>query len=435
MIKFLLYISFFLISGAEIWFQVDATDLHNHERLKLMLYDCVIFNFPHVGGKMKIHLNRQLLKNFFTSVSQLLSAQGRVLVSLCRGQSGTCYDSVRRNFDDSWQVVEMAAYGDLVLKAVTPLQIADWPGYQCNGYRSLNKGFLLEGALTFTFSKFALNISEPVMQIPNFNSTHCPHVENQLLALHQTAFANFDTIRQQFTQSTLVVSEQVLNLCSCSLKERTHWWQTFSRTIRPYIIHCLIHCQPCHLAVGDAVERIFLVRFPSNDPAQPKFLNQYRSERVPLVGGRYDSVTDYFAGPILIGTVLQERHDRLVSIYMNQLIRLIENFTNYLPSELSRPRSVKSLHPPEYCHDLSFWIAKNASRREVACALRCASFDCIRRVELIDDFQCNKTGRHSLCYRLVYQSFGGALSADKAWHLHLNVVGKSIERTFAAVVR
>jgi hypothetical protein len=41
--------------------------------------------FPHVGGKMKIHLNRDLLASTFTSISHILASDGRFLLTLCKG--------------------------------------------------------------------------------------------------------------------------------------------------------------------------------------------------------------------------------------------------------------------------------------------------------------------------------------------------------------
>ena len=73
----------------------------------------VTFTFPHIGGKMKIKKNRELIRNFALSVSELNPS--RVLVTLCGGQGGTEYDSVQREECNHWQVVKMMAHGGFVL--------------------------------------------------------------------------------------------------------------------------------------------------------------------------------------------------------------------------------------------------------------------------------------------------------------------------------
>nr|CAD7458614.1 unnamed protein product [Timema tahoe] len=137
--------------GVRVLFGVDGTKLTDHPQLKNETFSKILFNFPHVGGKMKIHLNRKLLCSFFKSAARLLSPGGRVIVSLCRGQGGTPADVPRRAWSDSWQVVEMAAHGDLVLSQVEPFHQHVFPGYTCVGYRSRNIGFHLEGALVHVF--------------------------------------------------------------------------------------------------------------------------------------------------------------------------------------------------------------------------------------------------------------------------------------------
>ena len=69
----------------------------------------IIFMFPHIGGKMKIHLNRRLLRDFGQSAVSLMgqsssSSESRVIVSLCGGQGGTPKDPVKRAEADNWQV-------------------------------------------------------------------------------------------------------------------------------------------------------------------------------------------------------------------------------------------------------------------------------------------------------------------------------------------
>ena len=61
--------------------------------------------------------------------------EGDVCVSLCRGQGGTAADAPMRQWSDSWQVVAMAAYSDLILSNTVPFVAKDFPEYSCTGFR------------------------------------------------------------------------------------------------------------------------------------------------------------------------------------------------------------------------------------------------------------------------------------------------------------
>lgn len=132
---------------------VDATKLDEHPALRNERFSKIIFNFPHIGGKMKIHLNRALLKRFFQSASELVTLDGRILVSLCKGQGGTRVDKPVRRWDDTWQVVEMAAQGNLVLISVEQFRSDIFPKYTSVGYRGGDCAFHTDGALVHIFSK------------------------------------------------------------------------------------------------------------------------------------------------------------------------------------------------------------------------------------------------------------------------------------------
>lgn len=142
---------FFL--GVRVLVGVDGTNLNEHPILKTELFDKIIFNFPHAGGKMRIEKNRELLRNFFISASDSLKNNGLILVTLCNGQGGTVVDNPPRRWDDSWKIVEMAAHGNFVLKSVVPFAWSSFQNYAVTGYRSLDKQFHSAGALTHMFVK------------------------------------------------------------------------------------------------------------------------------------------------------------------------------------------------------------------------------------------------------------------------------------------
>lgn len=139
--------------GVCVLFDVDATKLEECLALKSKLFDKIIFNFPHVGGKMRIEKNRDLLKSFFVSSEKIIKENGQVLVTLCNGQGGTSMDKSKRRWDDSWKIVEMAAHGNFILTKVEPFSWQSFQDFVVTGYRSLEKRFHTAGSLTHFLTK------------------------------------------------------------------------------------------------------------------------------------------------------------------------------------------------------------------------------------------------------------------------------------------
>lgn len=138
-------------SGIQVLLGVDATKLEEHQYLSLKLFDIVVFNFPHVGGKMRIEKNRDLLRKFFLSVKSVLKNDGKVLVTLCDGQGGTPFDKTLRNWNDSWQITEMAAHGNFNLVGAELFDSSFFETYTVTGYRSLEKEFNTKDSITHIF--------------------------------------------------------------------------------------------------------------------------------------------------------------------------------------------------------------------------------------------------------------------------------------------
>ncbi|KAJ3589195.1 hypothetical protein NHX12_010042 [Muraenolepis orangiensis] len=140
-------------SGGAVLFGVDCTKLEECASLRGLVFHRVIFNFPHCGRKSGVKKNRELLKNFFHSCVQVLAEHGEVHVTLCNGQGGTPADKPMREWQNSWQVVAMAAEADLILSSVQPFKSEEVENYRCTGYKSQDKGFHVEEALVHVFTR------------------------------------------------------------------------------------------------------------------------------------------------------------------------------------------------------------------------------------------------------------------------------------------
>ena len=73
--------------GCHVLQGVDAEILHQDARLANLSFSKIVFMFPHVGGKMKIDRNRQLVLNVLKSSRKVLERDGQVVITLCKGKS------------------------------------------------------------------------------------------------------------------------------------------------------------------------------------------------------------------------------------------------------------------------------------------------------------------------------------------------------------
>jgi len=140
--------------GVHVIHGVDATTIHKDPRFQEIRFKKIVFMFPHTGGKMKIHLNRNLLKGIFESCHLLLAPDGLLIITLCKGQGGTPFDPETRRKDDTWKILDISQDSGFVMTHVEKFPVDYFEDYSQVGYRSLQKGFDIQDSVVHLFQYF-----------------------------------------------------------------------------------------------------------------------------------------------------------------------------------------------------------------------------------------------------------------------------------------
>ena len=376
-------------SGHEVYFGIDATKLETYDNLKSRQdINHIIFNFPHIlTKKMKIGLNRDLLKRFFQSAEKFIAGRSdvKVMVSLCSGQSGINAieaEDKQRKWWDSWQLPEMAAYGNFVITSFNDFCF----DYQLFGYRLRNISFNRNNSKTFLFQKRD-NIH-----------TNAKHLSQTLLNNDKNLFSN------HLIKGLINDLKKILNQ---SLDFETEIDLTTNSF--PFVKHWIV------------VKR--------NSESVPK-LNHYFNDCLIV------SEEQLVSNNVIIGRI-SSSIVRLSVESLSQLKWKISDsrilWSKYLYfDERDKEFTTGSLFYRQHIHDLSFWVNSDSYYYQLLETILDVFSTLLKSIQMIDKFESN--GKTSKCYRITYESVDSALTQQKSNQMQ-NIVRDLLSERHRFVLR
>lgn len=475
------------ILGFNVKFGVDATRLSQHAEIENIKFDKIIFNFPHIKGKMKINLNRDLIREFFISSKSVLKKDGSVILALCAGQGGTQFDRNSRKWENTWQVVEMAAHGDYVLVDIEKFPSETFPLYLSSGFRGKSKSFNTVDALVHQFKQ----ASPPIESIDDsmidclMKNHYLPGSEGIQLSYIYSSLLHKNPLQSNSPQKYisdlfLSCSENISNLiCShdlpytvdspnkdlhvpCVLNEKGCYLRNSLAEVLPimtventYIFSgvnfakvtsdfskCPVNCEI--LITGKESGRIFMnfldrlriiaphvnYEWVENDNSVKMLIlfSENSNEKCAvckLVKDNKIVGSDMFSIDVDIVSMVLFKIESWKQLWSENLVFTTEPVLIF---------KVPSLSPMTYSFDINFITSPKFNWESFIDLLWKFGHNLISAVMLLNTYHHPDNGVMSHCYRIVYKSYDKPLYRKRAVNFHENVIGKSLHMLYNVII-
>lgn len=423
---------------------------------------------------MKINRNRELLRDFFISASNLLSdPSGSIIISLCSGQGADFFG--KRTWTDSWQVVDMAGHANLLLVECSPFQWSSYPLYSNVGYRSLEKGFHTEDAMVHTFIVVKKSLGCHLENVISFyqNGTTVPVVSRPLFArkLKQNILENKsspayfvlenlqkyaklqssstvhhidanpltesqrkreialafqlwkDSKCEFFFYSCYMLNNFLEDFSKSPVTIRTFWFgkgaeSMFLTTLNNLL--ALVNLSNCQINVKDCC----------SDTDKSKQFYLLESDKAKAL------IAELFSPTCCDSEAVLSIHvDALVSKLFS-LNCWRQMWADCVHMDLnSKNPSVTGIcpHPVSYTFDVSFIIGKNFTEQKLFCVLWDLAGEFLINVVKVSEF--TTSNETSMCFRLSYLSYDYPMCRKSVLHFHQNILGKALQTILSVSIK
>lgn len=472
-----MHMKIIVVSGACVLTNIDATKVHENALLMNKKFDKIIFNFPHIGGKMKIHLNRKLLKDFFISASHLMKKTGGcIIVSLCSGQ-GADFEN-KRTWADSWQVVDMAGHANLLLVECSRFQWEHHPTYSNVGYRSLEKGFHTENALVHKFCFVETSLHQQAENVLNYYNQSVSSNDN-LRPLFIRKMKR-DILNDSRSPTSFVI-KQLVNLAHSKfnikhhiekeplihmLKESDiasalHLWGLSCCDL--FLFSCYIVNEPTTDFKKIPVTTQTLLFGNENYSILSKFLaetvqifgfsdskivektcssNSSRTKKLFLQG--IDNSNDILLADYFFVSY-NGSYQPIAMIFVDNLVSKLFSIQNWRQlwadnvhvTYLQQRPAIGGIcpYPVRYTFDISFAIPDSFAEEKMVELLWDLAGEVLVNMSKVSEFLSSSDNKRSLCFRLSYLSFDHPMCRETVLDYHQNVIGGALEKILGVFLK